>query len=240
MDVLSFEEFVRFKGTEAVNIYSSAGQSHLRHLFSLYLKQGGFPELCFTDLSEQRMVLQEYLDMMFFKDMVERYRVSNPQFMKVLLKYLVINTARPLSVSKLHNTFKSMGYGVSKDRLFEYIGFLEESYLANQLVIFSENILEQNRNPKKFYIIDHALKYVFKPDPEPWQILEQLVFKQLSYRHNDIRHSRSKFEQDFVFRSAGGEINVVNVCQELKDPETRDREIRSLEEGMQRYDLDHR
>src|SRR3546814_20005064 len=85
-----------------------------------------------------------------------------------------------------------------------------------------------------------SLKYVFKPDPEPWQILEQLVFKQLSYRHNDIRHSRSKFEQDFVFRSAGGEINVVNVCQELKDPETRDREIRSLEEGMQRYDLDHR
>src|SRR3546814_2227006 len=77
-----------------------------------------------------------------------------------------------------------------------------------------------------------SLKYVFKPDPEPWQILEQLVFKQLSYRHNDIRHSRSKFEQDFVFRSAGGEINVVNVCQELKDPETRDREIRSLEEGM--------
>src|SRR3546814_15795801 len=72
MDVLSFEEFVRFKGTEAVNIYSSAGQSHLRHLFSLYLKQGGFPELCFTDLSEQRMVLQEYLDMMFFKDMVEQ------------------------------------------------------------------------------------------------------------------------------------------------------------------------
>src|SRR3546814_6207776 len=41
-----------------------------------------------------------------------------------------------------------------------------------------------------------SLKYVFKPDPEPWQILEQLVFKQLSYRHNDIRHSRSKFEQD--------------------------------------------
>src|SRR3546814_6726418 len=67
MDVLSFEEFVRFKGTEAVNIYSSAGQSHLRHLFSLYLKQGGFPELCFTDLSEQRMVLQEYLDMMLFR-----------------------------------------------------------------------------------------------------------------------------------------------------------------------------
>src|SRR3546814_4741611 len=77
-----------------------------------------------------------------------------------------------------------------------------------------------------------SLKYVFKPDPEPWQILEQLVFKQLSYRHNDIRHSRSKFEQDFVFRSAGGEINVVNVCQELKDPERSEEHTSELQSLM--------
>src|SRR5690606_24097817 len=98
MDVLSFREFIRFKGIESANVYSSADQSRLRHLFNQYIKQGGFPELCFADPAEHRMVLQEYLDMMLFKDMVERYQVSNPQFMKVLLKYLVINTARPLSI----------------------------------------------------------------------------------------------------------------------------------------------
>jgi predicted AAA+ superfamily ATPase len=44
-----------------------------------------------------------------------------------LLRYCYRNTASMINVSKLHRDFKSLGFSVSKNTLFDYLSFLEDS-----------------------------------------------------------------------------------------------------------------
>jgi predicted AAA+ superfamily ATPase len=50
----------------------------LKKYFSEYLKWGGFPEVVLSVSEfEKRKLIKEYLEAMFFKDLVERFDISN-------------------------------------------------------------------------------------------------------------------------------------------------------------------
>lgn len=94
-----------------------------------YLNIGGLPEVVLADTDLRPRILKEYVDLLFYKDLVERYSVSNSAVLRQLLKQCLGQPASLLSAHKVYNDFRSQGYELSKDTLYRYLGYLEESYL---------------------------------------------------------------------------------------------------------------
>ncbi|MEJ1961545.1 MAG: hypothetical protein WDO56_08385 [Gammaproteobacteria bacterium] len=85
----------------------------------------------------RQRILKEYGDLVFYKDLVERYRVSNPLVLRQLLKYCLGNPASLLNVHKLYSDFQSRGFELLKNTLYNYLGYLGESYIVFSVPICS-------------------------------------------------------------------------------------------------------
>jgi len=81
----SFREYLHLKGINPKDkkiIYGSKKALVKKH-FTEYLKWGGFPEVSLLKSDfEKRKVIKEYLEAMFFKDLVERFNITKNSFSK--------------------------------------------------------------------------------------------------------------------------------------------------------------
>lgn len=123
----SFQEYLMIKKIKP-NIYSSKSLSKIKNYFNSFLEFGSMPEIINMDNQQRSKTIKEYLDLIIYKDLVERYRVSNLFLMKYLIKFLFVNNSSLVSYNKIFNDFRSLGLSISKNSIFEYISYLEDSY----------------------------------------------------------------------------------------------------------------
>lgn len=154
---LSFREYIRFRDID-IKKYSSRSSSKIVNTFNEYLFSTAFPELINMQEDLKRKALNEYLDLIIYKDIVEKYNVSNIYLMKYLVKFLFSNSANLISINKIFNEMKSAGLNISRNSVYEYISYLEDSYTIFSLPLFTRNLREQRRNPNKYYSIDTGLR----------------------------------------------------------------------------------
>jgi len=233
---LSFKEFLSFKNLET-NIYSSKNLSFIKNAFNDYLIKGGFPEIVLEENEAiQIRTLRDYVDLIVYRDIVERYNIKNLSLLKLLLKYIFSNPATLISFNKLYNDFKSMGYKLSKDTLFEYFEYLNDAYVTFTTSIFKSSVKEEMRNPKKVFIVDNGFNYIFNTSfsPDFSKLYENLVFLHLRRNYRDIYYFRQKKEIDFYVPE---KQLLINVSYDISDKKTLEREITSLEEGMKYFGL---
>ena len=230
---LSFKEFLRFKGIDN-NYYSSANYALIRNALNTYLFQGGFPELIYENKDKHKLILQEYVDLIIYKDLIERYGITNRNLVKLLVKYCYVNISTPLSQNKLFNELKSQGISLSKNTLYEYIDYLREVYAIFTIPLYSRSVGEQNRNPLKLYAIDTGFKAIFSISQDIGRVIENVVMLQLRRNNVALHYWAGKQETDFVYEAEDG-IRMVNVCYDLSNAETKTRELNSLLEAMQQH-----
>lgn len=225
----SFAEYLRATDTR-VNLHSTNSIRRIRHHFSHYLIHGGFAETFLQSDDVARRILTDYLDLVIYRDLIERYNVNNRTVLKHLIRHLFANPATLVSINKLYNQFKSQGFRLSKDTLFDYLDHLSDAYAVFSVPILRRSVHDQQRNPKKSYIIDNSYKKLFDAftSRDTSKLYENLVFLQLRRQTSNIHYFKEKYEVDFV-----ADNQLINVTQSLNDPQTRDREIRSLQEAMQ-------
>jgi predicted AAA+ superfamily ATPase len=226
---LSFREFLAFRGIE-IAAYSSESESLVRGALEEYLSWGGFPEIVLAEEALRPLILTEYASLMLYRDVVERYAVRNERLMREMLRHAFRNTANLLNVSKLHRDFKSLGFAVSKNTLFEYLGYLEDSLLVFPVPKLSESLRKQAHNPKKLHVIDPGLVAAFKANigRDVGRRLETAIFLEARRRHKEL-----------FYYADGGEIDLCdgegamfnNSCWSLTEPETRRRESKQMALG---------
>ena len=147
-------------------------------------------------------------------------------------------------MSKLHNTLKSQGHSVGKSTLFTYIEYVESSYFMHNVNIFSFNVKDTLQYPRKQYFIDNgfltALSTTFGKDIGrsyencvAIELLRRGHREKLSYWRDD-----RGWEVDFVIRSDGKVVQLIQVCSDLDRPETVSREIRGLIKASKELDCD--
>lgn len=228
----SFKEYLRFKNI-TVNLNSSKSLSYIKNSFEEYLVSGGFPETIGEDGSIQKRILSDYVNLIVYKDIIERYNISNTILLKHLIKYTFVNIATSISITKLYNDFKSNGFKLGKETLFDYFGYLEEAYALFSVPIFRSSVREEQRNPKKIYAIDNGLRAVYDASfsPDYAKLYENLVFLALRSKTSDIYYVKEHQEIDF-YCVINGEKKLINVSYEIDNPKTWEREIGSLLEGM--------
>jgi uncharacterized protein len=226
---LSFREYLAFRKIEMV-LHSADNESLIRHELESYLFCGGFPEIVLAEEALRPLILAEYSSLMLYRDVVERYGVRNERLMRELLRHCFRNTGSLLNVSKLHRDLTSQGITVSKNTLFDYLGYLEDAFLIFLLPKREASLRKQEHNPKKLHVIDTGLIAAFQafPNRDLGHKLETVVF--LENRRN---------RKELFYYSNGSEVDLcdgegklfVNTCWSLTDPETRRREKAAMEFG---------
>jgi len=225
---LSFSEFLTFNKVE-VNPETSKGQTKILHWFDRWLRQGGFPELVFLPEALHRPTVNEYLDLMLYRDLTERFSVKNPSLLKYLLKYTIGNMANPMSTTKIFNDLKSQGYGLGKNTVFEYLEYLQEAFVLFKTNIWHRSTRVQAVNPSKFYVIDPAFKYATSIGEDTGRVLENAVFLHLRRQGFTPHYFLEKQEVDFYWENG----QPINVCLGFYEQGIREREIRGMAEALQ-------
>lgn len=226
----SFKEFLTFKGikTDKSAFYGKNRIMIKKHLKE-YLKWGGFPEILFlkTDI-EKHKILGEYLDAMFFKDLVERFNVTNSGLLSLLMETVFSSFSAKFSLTAFYKQYKQK-IPFSKDILFVYHKYLLESMLIYETRKFSESSYKRTRNPAKIYAADNGLCKMVSSE-NYGRVLENTVFLELKRRNHDIFYYAGDWECDFIARDKELHFAPVQVTFELTD-KNRDREISGLIEA---------
>jgi len=229
---LSFREFLRFKCID-VNLDSSRSVSYIINSLDQYLLKGGFPEVVEAEENIVKRILSDYADLIVYRDVIERHGITNNALMKILIKYSFSNMGTLLSFNKLYNEYKSRGFRLGKDTLYEYFSYLNDAYALFSIPVFRNSVKEEQRNPKKIYAVDNGFKYIFDPfvSDDYSKLYENCVFIHLRRLTEEIYYFKSEQEVDFYW-SSGGKRGLVNVSYSINNTKTREREINGLMEAM--------
>ncbi len=219
----------------------AAKRALLENRLRRYLHRGGFPEVQSIGDDYRIRILQEYVDVVVLRDIVERYKVGNIQPLRYLIRRIIGAPATLFSINKFHNELKSQGISCSKNTLYDYLEYLSDAYLVYTVPIHSRSQRAKQVNPRKVYTIDTGLANAFlhRPRSDWGRLLENFVFMELRRQGLEIEYYRSgnAFEVDFITTDASGAQALYQVCLDISEPETHKREIRALIEAMKETGL---
>lgn len=205
---------------------------HLKNYFSI----GGFPAVQFLHDDERRTVLQSYVDAVIFRDIVERHNITNTSLIKYLIKTLIKNVACPFAVHKFYNDIKSQGYSVGKDTLYQYMEYIEDSFLIFIVPLFSQSIRKIQMNPKKIYIVDNGLIWANRLgfSSQFGNLFENQIYLDLKRSGKKVSYYLTKegFEIDFVIENKNGSYELLQAVWNADDKETIEREYRALKSAQ--------
>lgn len=234
----SFPEFLRHHGHDVPNdpsVLPAKKTAALDHQFTRYLETGGFPEAQGLDPIHRRQLLQGYVDVLLLRDVVERHQVANVTALRWLVRRLLSSPAGLFSVTKFSTDLKSQGIPVSRDHLYEFLAHLEDAFLLQTIPVATDSEKRRQVNPRKVYPADPALIPVYDRSGKPntGHALESVVFTELQRRRAEIAYVKTAngFEVDFLARYPDGTEELIQVCTSVDDPETRNREVRALQDA---------
>lgn len=201
------------------------------HLLEFFQK-GGFPGVQLLPTHERTETLQNYVEVVVFRDIVERHKVSNIKLLKYFTHVLLKNVASRFSINKLYKDISSQGYKVGKDTLHSYLEHLEDAFLIYTIPIFTESIRASETTPKKIYAVDNGLinANTFNLSLNFGKLLENQVYLDLRRQRKEIfyYHTSEGYEVDFVTKDREGRYEMIQVVWDNKDPSTYEREERAL------------
>ena len=225
---LSFPEYLGFRGI-AVERYSRDSEAAASAAFGDYLETGGLPEVVLADPALRSRVLKEYVDLVFYRDLVDRHRLASPLVMRELLRHCFASPASLLNPHKLYHDFRSRGLPLGKDTLYRYVALLEESFLVFPVPVAERSLRKRAMRPKKLHVIDWALGYPYQPGEmiDRGRRLENAVFLHHRRRREDLGYVAGPPEIDLVVGSARPEA-WINSAWTLSDGATWERETAGL------------
>ena len=237
---LSFGEFLSFNNIAFTNKLDLIGREwEIKGALRKYIEYGSFPEVT---LSEQKKeILLSYFEDAITKDLLRRYKIKKAQDMRSIAKYYLSNIAAL-------STFKSIerALDMSITSVKSYTGYLEQAYLVFPLKRFSFKVREQEKSPRKIYAIDTGLCNAvgFRFSENYGRLAENVVFMALKRQQNlnpnmelfywkDVHHR----EVDFVVKEGLEIKSLIQVCWNMHNEKTRNREMRSLAKAMKELNV---
>jgi len=220
----SFKEFLKLENKELTENETKT------KLFS-YITHGGYPEPLTKNLD-----YKDYLSTLFssiiYKDIVKRFKIRSVQAIEDLATYLISNISKEFS----YNTLTKVTKCKSVHTVEKYLNYLEEAFIFFRLNRFSFKVKEQMVFNKKIYCIDngfiHAKAFRFSSDVG--KLYENIVAIELKkLEMNGLANiyywkSNHQEEVDFVVKQGLKVKQLIQVCYDVSDVKTKEREIRAL------------
>ena len=225
---LNFIEYLEFKGVEFDTINPRKRAKVINNALQ-FITEGGFPEVINFENDVRIKVLQSYFNTMIFRDIVERYKINDVLVLKFFIKKLFANIGKPLSVNRIYNDLRSMGYKVSNNYLYEFEQYTYSVFLGISIPKFDYSEIKQAKSDKKLYAIDTGLLSAmeFSMSQNRGKLLENTVLLELIKSDLEVYYFKDKFECDFVVKK-GMLLQPIQVCWQIDNESTQIREIRAL------------
>lgn len=234
----SFNEFSTALGYTTQNKpYGKMTLDALTQRLQNYLEIGGFPEVTHLDKEDRQQILQDYVSVVIFRDVIERHNLSNITLIRYMVKALLKNVGCYFSVNKFHNDLKSQGFSVGKTTIHNYLSYIEDAYLAFTVNLYDESIRKVQTNPRKIYVIDSGLAHAntFGFLENIGHYFENLVYLDLRRAGHEIYYylTQNRKEIDFLTRDRTGKLQLFQVCWDMEDKATYEREFNALNEAQE-------
>ena len=150
----SFREFIRVKGIcnrEELGVWTYKDKS--KKAFDEYMALSGFPEIVLENRLE---FVDQYFKTMLFQDIVERYRITNTELMRLLMLFLARQYGGDYSINKFNNYAKSCSYKSSTSVVQKYSKMVEDIYFCFFLNAKQKSLKKESAYLKKAYLYDHG------------------------------------------------------------------------------------
>ncbi len=225
---LCFKEFLLFHNNEP-NYYSSRQKADILRLCEKFMYFGGFPEIFNLEENLKIKKLQDYFNSIIYKDLIERYNISNPLILKFFIKKILEQVTKPLSVNKIHNDIKSLGYKIGNNILYEYLEHVQATFTALVINKFDFSEIKQFKSEKKAYAIDNgiltALDFSFSENKG--KLFENMIALEIIKKEKEVSYFKNNVECDFIIKEKNKYLPI-QVCFTLQNDDTKKREIKGL------------
>ncbi|MCX6327801.1 MAG: ATP-binding protein [Bacteroidia bacterium] len=234
---LNFSEFLHFNDT-GQSFYGTKQKTKILGYCNEFMYYGGFPELIKLDENLKIKKLQDYFNSIIYKDLIERYQISNPSILKLFIKKILTQVTKPFSVNKLHNDIKSLGYKVGNNILYEYLEYIQATFTAVLINKFDYSEIKQSKSEKKAYSIDTgiltALDYSFSENYG--KLLENMIALEILKAQKEVSYFKNIIECDFIVKEKNN-YTPVQVCFSMKNSDTKKREINGLVKACEFFNV---
>ena len=236
---LSFPEYLIYNGIckevpRLVDAPSVRGK--LKHHFAEYFRVGGFPDVQGVPDSDRIATLQEYVNAVVYRDIIERHDIPSVPALKFVLQYLLHNFGRKVSTRAMAGILKQEGLPSDRSALCDYLSYYRDAYFAYPVSLRTDSLARRRTNPDKYYLIDTGLigAAKIKDDAEKGWMLENFVYNTLRRSNPAIEYylTRSGKEVDFLVTDTISHVKrLVQVSWEMSDEKTFSRELAALLEA---------
>lgn len=233
---LTFAEFLVFKQITREKMTSFAQMDSEKNLVSFeqlhgyykeFLSFGGFPSVVLEEnYDRKRVMISEIFTSYFEKDAKNLADFKDMSKLRDLILLLIPRVGSRIEIGKIANTLS-----VSRETVYNYLSFLEQTYFLSLLPRFSKSIDRQAAGSKKVFLCDTGMVNVLGNASEG-QLFEQSVFQNLRPNHTLSFYEKEKgSEIDFIVD--GSTALEVKVQANKHDRETLRR--RSLKLALKEY-----
>lgn len=235
----SFKEFLKRKDLifSDQDLYLTKNRATAKKALEEYMQQGGFPEL--FSIENKKQYLRDLYDKIISRDIMPRHKVRFGKELKELAVYLFSNFGSRFTYRKLKNVFEIKSSHTVKN----YVNYLEEAYLIFELLPFSFKLKQQLNSARKIYCIDNGMinAISFQNSPNSGRMMENVVFLDLKMKNWEIYFyiNESGGEVDFVVRENRKIFQLIQVCYDLKNIETKERELSALIKSSEELGCDN-
>lgn len=221
----SFRETVSFKP----DFYLTGDIAKARRQLDAYVRGSGFPEF---GKFGSNIVVRTYEDIIN-KDCVRRHNVRDAETFRELARYLMTNSSKEFTYSKLSNVLGIKDVHTAKN----YVSYIREAFMIAVVERFSPKLKQQFIAPKKVYAIDHGFcNFIgFRLSEDIGRIFENIVCIEL-LRKKAVNPPLSVYywkdhqgsEVDFVVKDGLKISRLIQVCYDIDDEGTKQREVKAL------------
>ncbi len=235
---LTFAEYLDFAGLTASLIleenaaggglpgYFTPAIDDLNAAFIDYLNYGGFPEAVMNPVVREqptRFLRQDIVDKVLLKDLPSLYGIADTQELNRFFNVLAYNTGGEVSPEAL-----SKHTGIGKQKLFDYLEYLEAAFLIRRVHRIDDNARRMQRvTTFKVYLTNPSIRaalfgYVDAHDPAIGSLAETAIWSQWLHSTRTIqslhyarwKKGRSDLEVDLV--SVDARTQVPRFLVEIK------------------------
>lgn len=205
----------------------------LKHHFTDYFRIGGFPDVQGLRDSERIATLQDYVNAVVYRDIVERHEIPSVPALKFVLQYLLHNFGRKVSTRAMSGILRQDGLPSDRAALSDYLSYYKDAYFAYSVPLRTDSLARRRTNPDKFYLVDTGLigAAKFKDDAERGWLLENFVYNALRRGNPKVEYylTESGKEVDFLVTDAAThKKRLIQVTWEMSDKATFEREYAAL------------
>lgn len=205
---------------------------NIDRLYQKYISTGSFPyTLKLNDIDDVDMYIKGIYDSIVLKDVMARKNFQDMQMLQSIINFMLDNIGNLFSTNKIADTLTSNGRKISVHTVESYLTALTESFILYKATRYDIKGKQYLKTGDKYYVSDLGLRYFLLGRKEQGRghILENVVYLELLRRGYEVYIGKAdEYEIDFVAINSKG-IEYYQVAETVRNEETLEREIRSLD-----------